>query len=94
MGQFGLDNLLIYMIYYNRVISPVASAAGHKGCSYRAAFVYMGIVQAIIYVDGLNLYYNLVKRTPYKWLNLDALCNELVPQYNIVGCHQVFYCYC
>ena len=42
-------------------------------------------MKAIVYIDGFNLYYNLVKRTPYKWLNLNALCNELVPQYNIVA---------
>ncbi len=26
--------------------------------------------KAIVYVDGLNLYYGLLKKTPYKWLDL------------------------
>lgn len=31
-----------------------------------------------IYVDGFNLYYRCLKRTPYKWLNLRALSKELL----------------
>ena len=27
-----------------------------------------------VYVDGFNLYYGAVKGTPYKWLNINALC--------------------
>jgi len=26
-----------------------------------------------VYVDGFNLYYRALKRTPYKWLNLDRI---------------------
>lgn len=29
-----------------------------------------------VYIDGFNLYYGQVKGTPYKWLNLDALCRS------------------
>jgi len=32
-----------------------------------------------VYVDGFNLYYGALKRTPYKWLNLSALCQILLP---------------
>lgn len=32
-----------------------------------------------IYVDGFNLYYSCLKGTPYKWLNLDALCKNAFP---------------
>jgi uncharacterized LabA/DUF88 family protein len=35
---------------------------------------------ANVYVDGFNLYYRSVKNTPYKWLNLAALAQNLVPQ--------------
>jgi len=27
-----------------------------------------------IYVDGFNLYYGAAKNTPFKWVNLAALC--------------------
>jgi 6-hydroxy-3-succinoylpyridine 3-monooxygenase len=32
-----------------------------------------------IYVDGYNLYYGCLKRSPYKWLDLQALFNLLLP---------------
>lgn len=36
-----------------------------------------------IYIDGFNLYYGAVKRSPYKWLNLDRMCQLLLPQNQI-----------
>jgi len=38
----------------------------------------------IVYIDGFNLYYGAVKRTPYKWLDLEALCHRLLPNDEIV----------
>lgn len=38
---------------------------------------------ANVYVDGFNLYFCAVKYTPYKWLNLLALCNTLFPTIKI-----------
>jgi len=35
-------------------------------------------VSTNVYIDGFNLYF-AVKRTPYKWLDLSALCNRLLP---------------
>ena len=40
--------------------------------------------QTIVYVDGFNFYYGAVKRTPYKWLNLEAMCQRLLPRDQIV----------
>ncbi len=34
--------------------------------------------QVIVYIDGFNLYYGAVKRTPYRWLDLNALCRQLL----------------
>ncbi len=39
----------------------------------------------IVYIDGFNLYYGAVKDTPYKWLDLEALCRRLLPKDDIVG---------
>lgn len=36
-----------------------------------------------IYIDGFNLYYRALKRTPYKWLDLDLLCRLLLPKASI-----------
>jgi hypothetical protein len=38
---------------------------------------------ANVYVDGLNLYYGCLKNTPYKWLDLEALCRLLLPAYDV-----------
>jgi len=37
-------------------------------------------MKANVYVDGLNLYYEAVKNTPYRWLNVAAVCRLLLPR--------------
>jgi hypothetical protein len=32
-----------------------------------------------VYVDGFNLYYGALKGTPYRWLDIAALCSHLFP---------------
>jgi len=32
-----------------------------------------------IYIDGFNFYYGVLKGTPYRWLNVAALCQTLLP---------------
>jgi len=36
-----------------------------------------------IYIDGFNLYYGSVRKTPFKWLNIAALCATLLPKRQI-----------
>jgi len=36
-----------------------------------------------VYVDGFNLYFRAVRYTPYKWLNLQLLCEKLLPQHDV-----------
>jgi uncharacterized LabA/DUF88 family protein len=36
-----------------------------------------------VYIDGFNLYYGAVKNTPYRWLDLSALCHHMLPNDNI-----------
>lgn len=35
--------------------------------------------KANVYVDGFNLYYGCLKGTEYRWLDLGALCQKLIP---------------
>ena len=35
--------------------------------------------KTIVYIDGYNLYYGLLKGTPYKWLNLSMFARKLPP---------------
>lgn len=42
--------------------------------------------RTIVYVDGYNLYYGALKDRPYRWLNIQALCEQLLkPAHDIVG---------
>ena len=35
--------------------------------------------RSIIYVDGMNLYFGMVKGTPYRWLDLQRMFERLRP---------------
>ena len=48
-----------------------------------SAFLMAPQMKTIVYVDGFNLYYGAVKRTPYKWLNVKTLCQLLLPKNEI-----------
>lgn len=39
------------------------------------------------YIDGFNLYYGALKRTPYKWLDLAKLAQALLPSDTIQEVH-------
>ena len=34
-----------------------------------------------VYIDGLNLYYEALRRTPYKWLNIKSLVKNILPSH-------------
>ncbi len=36
-------------------------------------------MKTIVYVDGFNLYFGALKNTPYRWLNVAAMCQTLLP---------------
>ena len=38
---------------------------------------------ANVYIDGFNLYYGALKGTKYKWLDLSAMCQRLLPNRTI-----------
>jgi hypothetical protein len=43
------------------------------------------VADAIVYVDGFNLYYGSLKRTPYKWLDLGRLCATMLPNDHVIA---------
>ena len=45
--------------------------------------VYSPRVLTNVYVDGFNLYYGLLRGTPWKWLDLEALCRHLLPGHEV-----------
>ena len=44
-----------------------------------------------IFVDGMNLYYGVLKDTPYRWLNLATLCKVILPDLDIDNSHIRYY---
>ena len=44
----------------------------------------VGLPQTIVYVDGFNFYHGAVKGTPYKWLDLAALCQRMLPRDRLI----------
>lgn len=43
-----------------------------------------------VYVDGFNLYFGALKGTPYKWLNVRALCEYLLDSHNQIDTIKYF----
>lgn len=42
-------------------------------------------MKTMVYVDAFNLYYGALKRTSYRWLNLQSLMTKLYPGHLITG---------
>lgn len=40
-----------------------------------------------VYIDGFSLYYGALKKTPYKWLDLEKLCCLLLPNFQVTRIH-------
>ena len=38
-----------------------------------------------VYVDGFNLYYGALRRSPWKWLNIEALCRAMLQKHHVIG---------
>lgn len=38
---------------------------------------------ARVYIDGFNLYYGSMRRSAHKWLNLQSLCDDLLPAFQV-----------
>jgi len=52
-----------------------------QGPLFGAALAFYGgeTLRVRVYVDGFNLYYGALKGTPFKWLNLVALSEQVLP---------------
>lgn len=44
-------------------------------------------MKTFVYIDGFNLYYGCLKGTPYRWLDIAALCRHLLPTHDIQKLH-------
>jgi hypothetical protein len=48
------------------------------------------VKRTYVYVDGFNLYYRALKKTKYKWLNLEVLVKGLLDPDNEIQCIRYF----
>lgn len=46
---------------------------------------YIAGMRAMVYIDAWNLFYGALSRTSYKWLDLEALCADMLGEYDVVG---------
>ena len=46
------------------------------------------MVRTNVYIDGFNLYFGALKGTPYKWLDVDKMCQHVMPKLEV---HRVRY---
>lgn len=65
-------------------ITPLASAKGAKPSPDGFCFLGTCGVKTFVYVDAFNLYYGALKDTPYRWLDLAALCKAMLPRNDVV----------
>lgn len=61
---------------------PHAVSTARCGASSEALAFFGLLVRTLIYVDGFNLYYGALKGTPWKWLDLPALCKTILPEHH------------
>lgn len=47
------------------------------------------MAKAYVYIDGFNLYYGAIQGSPYRWLDLGALCKRMLPE-NDIACIKYF----
>lgn len=42
-------------------------------------------LKTYVYIDGFNLYYGALRKTPYKWLDLTKFCQAILPNDRVVA---------
>lgn len=64
-------------------IPPAASVAGREAASGRLLHFRRLRLRTNVYIDGFNLYYGALRKTPHRWVNLEKLCQLLLPKNTI-----------
>jgi len=68
---------------------PVSSGTGREA-ALRVRSLLLSLDEPVmkqrtyVYIDGFNRYYGAFKGTPYKWLNLQMMCELLLPKNEVV----------
>ena len=69
------------LICYRLCTTPPIHFAGRVETAYKGGLClcYEQQLKTYVYIDGLNLYYRAVRGTPFKWLNIQKLADNLFP---------------
>ena len=59
----------------------MVSSTGCGASSEALAFLWLGLVRTLVYVDGFNFYYGALKDSSLKWLDLLLLFQRVLPQH-------------
>ena len=64
---------------------PPSRLGGWARSRLRAAFAFLEgrLTTTNIYIDGFNLFYGALRKTPYRWLDIEKLCGFLLPGHTI-----------
>jgi hypothetical protein len=69
---------------YNVTAYPPGRFGGRAQSRLRAAFACLEAdIRTSVYIDGFNFYYGALRRTPYRWVNPEKLCQLLLPKNTI-----------
>ena len=69
------------------ITPPETSVAGRAAALGPPLHFLASAMRTNVYVDGFNLYYGCLKGTPYKWLNLEVLFDELLDKNDVRTIH-------
>ena len=74
------------MVYKCAIIRPTPLKLRRQGAgppSGGPSLIYGVRVKTNVYIDGFNLFYGSLKGTPYRWLDIAALCKNILPNNDI-----------
>jgi len=83
--------------HHHTVVGPILQRKGGRrvqrltrtiGGRPRRQPTIAGSVLLNVYIDGFNVYYGCLRGTPFRWLDLGALCQRLFPRDTI---HRIRY---
>lgn len=63
---------------------------GRGASSEALAFGQYRMRRTSVYIDGFNLYYSTLRKTPYKWIDLKEMCLRVLRPENDITCIKYF----
>ena len=67
------------------IVTPLVGSSGQvtkptpQGAGFACFTGHTSPMKTNFYIDGFNLYYGVLKRTPFRWLDLAQLCQKCFP---------------